>query len=131
MQAFLPNAYQLLGVYVAVLAVNLLVFCLGERAGSRPFGAAVLDALLTGLGFAAAALVTAAIRELFGAGSFAGLTVPFFETYNMPILRQATGGIAVFAIVLALVNGICRKKSQVGGFTAAAAGFADNGKEAE
>ncbi len=131
MQAFLPSAYQLLGVYVAVLAVNLLVFCVGERAGSRPFGAALLDALLTGLGFAAAALVTAAIRELFGAGSFAGLTVPFFETYNMPILRQATGGIAVFAIVLAVVNGICRKKADVGGFTAEAAGFADNGKEAE
>lgn len=131
MQAFLPSAYRLLGVYVAIIAVNLLVFCVGERAGSKPFGAAVLDAVLTGLGFAAAVIVMAAVREVLGAGSFAGLTVPFFETYNMPILRQASGGIAVFAIMLAIINGICPRHGIPGGFTAQAAGAVKCRKEGE
>ena len=131
MQAFLPSAYQLLGVYVAVLAVNLMVFCVGERAGNKPFGAAVLDAVLTGIGFAAAVIVMAAVREVLGSGSFAGLTVPFFETYNMPILRQASGGLAVFAIMLAVINGVCPRHGIPGGFTAQAAGAADCGKEGE
>lgn len=129
MQAFLPGAYQLLGVYLGILAVNLLVFCMGERTGDRGFGSAVLDAVLTGLGFAAALLVMAVVREVLGAGSFAGLTVPFFETYNMPILRQASGGFAVFAIMLAVINGVCHRRALPGGFSSAAAGAVEYGKE--
>lgn len=134
MRAYLPEIYQLLGAYLAIIAVNLLVFCVGERSGGRGVGAAMLDGLLTGLGFAAVLFIMAAVREIFGAGSFAGLTVPFFETYNIPILRQASGGFAVFAIMLAVINGLDgRARGSVGGFTADAAGLTAGGcrKEGE
>lgn len=109
MNAFLPNVYQMLGVYLAAAAVNLLVFSSAERAGEHGVGASVLDSFLTGLGFMAALLVMGAVRELLGSGSFAGASVPFFDTYNVPLLAQAPGGFLVFAILAAIINAVCRK----------------------
>ena len=64
MNAFLPSVYQMLGVYLAVVAVDLAVFANGEASASRGFGASVLDSLLTGLGFTLALFCMAAVREL-------------------------------------------------------------------
>ena len=73
LNAWLPKVYNMLGVYAALLAVDALIFSESERAAQQSVGAALKDSFLTGLGFIAALFVTAAIREIFGAGSFAGI----------------------------------------------------------
>lgn len=126
MNAFLPSVYQMLGVYLAVIAVNLLVFSGGERAVERGFGAAMLDSLLTGLGFAAAIFVMAALREVFGSGSFAGIAIPFLENHNVPLLVQSSGGFIIFAFLIACINGLRRKDNEPArGFAGVACGLCD------
>jgi electron transport complex protein RnfE len=66
-----------------------------------------------GLGFLLALLAMVTVRELFGAGTFAGLSVPFFKTYHIPLLTKAPGGFLVFGILIAVMNKIKEKDGGV------------------
>lgn len=119
MNAFLPSVFQMLGVYLAAAAVNLLVLHAAEDS-------TVADSLKTGLGFLLAVLLTALIREVFGSASIAGFSIPFLENYRIPTLTQGSGGFFVYAMVAALANAIFPgKKSIVSGMTGKALGLAE------
>ena len=104
MNAYLPGVYSMMGIYLAVCAVNLLLFGAAENAAEAGFGKALVNALVTGLVFTAVILVVAAIRELFGYGSFAGNEIAFLKAHAVVTLTQPTGGFLVFAFVAAVVN---------------------------
>ena len=104
MNAYLPSVYSMMGIYLAVCAVNLLVFGAAENAAEAGFGKALMNALVTGLVFTAVILVVAAIRELFGYGSFAGNEIAFLKAHAVVTLTQPTGGFMIFAFVAAVVN---------------------------
>ena len=104
MNAYLPGVYSMMGIYLAVCAVNLLVFGAAENAAEAGFGKALVNALITGLVFTAVILVGAAIRELFGYGSFAGNEIAFLKAHAVVTLTQPTGGFMIFAFVAAVVN---------------------------
>lgn len=104
MNAYLPSVYSMMGIYLAVCAVNLLLFGAAENAAEAGFGKALVNALVTGLVFTAVILVVAAIRELFGYGSFAGNEIAFLKAHAVVTLTQPTGGFLVFAFVAAVVN---------------------------
>lgn len=129
MNAFLPSVYQMMGVYLAVIAVDLAVFANGEKAAVRGFGASVLDSLVTGLFFLLALFVLAAVREVFGNGSFAGIAIPFLSGHCVPLLTKAPGGFLVFAILLAVINALrpADSGSAPQGLACAAAGAAECG----
>ena len=131
MNALLPNVYQMLGVYLAVVAVDLMVYGSAEDAVERSFVKSVVNSLLTGLGFAAAMFVMSAVREILG-GSFAGHGIAFFKTYNIPVLLQPHGGFVVFAILLAAIQALGGGKTSGKGTACAAAGLSgDTVKEGE
>ena len=104
MNAYLPGVYSMMGIYLAVCAVNLLLFGAAENAAEAGFGKALVNALVTGLVFTAVILVVAAIRELFGYGSFAGNEIAFLKAHAVVTLTQPTGGFMIFAFVAAVVN---------------------------
>ena len=104
MNAYLPVVYSMMGIYLAVCAVNLLLFGAAENAAGAGFGKALVNALVTGLVFTAVILVVAAIRELFGYGSFAGNEIAFLKAHAVVTLTQPTGGFMIFAFVAAVVN---------------------------
>ena len=132
MNALLPNVYQMLGVYLAVVAVDLMVYGSAEDAVERSFGKSIVNSLLTGLGFAAAMFVMSAVREILGGGSFAGHGIAFFKTYNIPALLQPHGGFVVFAILLAAIQALGGGKTSGKGTACAAAGLSgDTVKEGE
>ena len=79
---------------------------------------ALKDSFLTGLGFIAALFVTAAIREIFGAGSFAGITLDFFKAHSVSLLTSPAGGFIVLAIVMAVVSAVSKKSTAALGGTA-------------
>lgn len=123
MNAFLPNVFSMLGVYLAVVAVDLIVFAGAEKATERTVGESVKDSLLTGLGFTGALLVMAVVREFFGSGSIAGFEIPFMAELTVPVLTKAPGGFIVFAILLAVINAVRPASVQGKGLTGIAAGL--------
>ena len=64
-----------------------------------------------GLGFTLAICAIAVIREVFGAGTFCGLPVPWFHENPIGILTMAPGGFFVFGCMIALVNKISKGKA--------------------
>lgn len=130
LQAFLPAAWEMLGFYAAVLGVDLMLFGNAENALDEGLGKTLLSALVSGLCFAVFVLILAAIRELFGAASFAGNPVEALKDYKIGTLMQASGGLCVFAILLAVVNRIFPSEGGMGNLTRAAIGFDSEEKEA-
>ncbi len=111
MHAYLPSLYDLMGVYLALIVVNCIILGRAEMfARKNNVLDSVLDGAGMGLGFLIALLAMAFIREVFGAGTFAGIELPILSTYNIPILTQAPGGFLVFGIMIAIVNKIGPEK---------------------
>lgn len=130
LQALLPSVYEMLGFYAAILGVDLLLFGSGEDALDRGLGKGLLSALVSGLCFAVFVFVLAAIRELFGAASFAGNAVEALKDYKITLLTLPSGGLIVFSVLLAVVNAIFRTHDAAGELTRAAAGLEPTEKEA-
>ena len=100
MGAFLPKTAAMMGVYLAVLAVNMMVFA--SAAKEAPTGELVKSAVKNGLIFLVAVVVLAGVRVLLGSGMLGGFTVKIFN--------DVYGGLILFAIELAVLNAILGKK---------------------
>ena len=113
MQAYLPDLYEMMGVYLALIVVNCIILGRAEMfARKNNVFDSALDGLGMGLGFLLALFCMATIREVLGAGSFFGIEIPFLSEYNIPILTQAPGGFLVFGILIAVINKIGPKKGR-------------------
>ena len=111
MEAYLPDLFEMMGVYLALIVVNCIILGRAEMfARKNSVVDSALDGLGMGLGFLLALLAMATIREVLGAGSFAGLEIPFLVDYKIPSLQAAPGGFLVFGILIAIVNKIGPKK---------------------
>lgn len=112
MHAYMPALYELLGVYLALITVNCIILGRAEMFASKnSVGVSVLDGLGMGLGFTAALLAMATVRELLGNASFAGIVIPFLEPVKMAFFVQPPGGFFVFGIMIALVNVITKGRA--------------------
>ena len=125
LHAFLPSAYEMLGFWAAILAVDLMLFAAAEDAAEYGLGKGLLNALISGVIFAVFVLILAAIRELFGAASLCGNPVEALSAYKIPLLTKLSGGMIVYAILLAIVNSLCPAQDAAGALSRAAAGLAE------
>ena len=124
MNAFLPNIYQMLGVYLAVVAVNLVVFGQAEAAVN---GSSVLDAVKTGLYFTVLLLVMGLVREVLGNASIFGVNLDFLANYRISLLSKAPGGFLVASILAGVVSKLGLVKEECTGkcLTGIAAGIGE------
>ena len=114
LQAFLPSIYDMLGVYLALIVVNCIILGRAELfARKNSVADSALDGIGMGLGFLAALLLIATLREVIGNGSFAGFTIPYLSEFKIPVFVQAPGGFLVYGIVIAIVNKLTEKKGGV------------------
>ncbi len=103
--AYLPELYESLGVYLALITVNCIILGRAEMfAGKNSIGKSVLDGIGMGLGFTLALLMMSTIREVIGAGTFAGIEIPFMIDHKIEIFTKAPGGLLVYGLLIALVN---------------------------
>ena len=110
--AFFPELYEMLGVYLALITVNCIILGRAEMFASKnTVLSSALDGLGMGLGFTLALCAIAAIREVFGAASFAGMPIAFLENYKIEFLVKAPGGMLVYGLLIALVALISRGKA--------------------
>ena len=112
LHAYLPDLYQMLGVYLALIVVNCIILGRAEMYASKNNVLnSALDGLGMGIGFTLALFVIATIREVFGNASFANLEIKYLQNYKIAILTQAPGGFFVYGCMIALVNKITKGKA--------------------
>ena len=113
MNAYLPKLYDMMGVYLALIVVNCIILGRAEMfARKNGVVDSALDGAGMGLGFLIALVAMATVREVLGAGSFAGFEISFLSDYKIPIFAQAPGGFLVYGILIAIVNKIGPKKGE-------------------
>ncbi len=118
MHAYLPDLYEMMGVYLALIVVNCIILGRAEMfARKNGVVDSALDGLGMGLGFLLALFAMAFIREVFGAGTItiipgSPFAIPILSEYNFPILTQAPGGFLVFGILIAIVNKLGVKRGE-------------------
>jgi electron transport complex protein RnfE len=113
MQAFQPDLYQALGVFVPLIVVNCMILGRAEAYASKhTLIKSILDGLGVGLGFTLALTVMGAIREVLGNGTFLGMTV-FGEGFRQsPVIFMvlSPGAFLVIGILKALINKYVKKE---------------------
>ena len=120
--AFLPEIYQMLGIYVAVVAVNLVVFGQAEAAAA---GNGVSHAVITGVYFTVMLLVMGVVRELFGNASIFGMDIAFLSNFRISLLSKAPGGFIIASILAGVISKLGMAKDECTGncVTGVAAGI--------
>ncbi len=112
MQAYLPDLYTALGTYLALIVVNCIILGRAEMFASKNGVVdSALDGLGMGIGFTIALFAMAAIREVFGAGTFCGIELPVIKDFAISFFTQSPGGFFVFGLLIAIVNKITKGKA--------------------
>ena len=111
MKAYVPALSGSLGFYIPLFVVNCIILGRAEMfAGKNSVGKSILDGIGMGIGFTIALVLMAIIREVLGAGTFAGIEIPFIKDHTIDILIKAPGGMMVYGFLIALVNVITKGK---------------------
>ena len=111
-QALFPGLYEALGVYLDLITVNCIILGRAEMfAGKNAVLSSALDGIGMGLGFTIALGAMATVREVLGAGSFAGIAIPFMENYKITFMAKAPGGLLVYGLLIALVYAITKGRA--------------------
>ena len=112
MEAFLPDLYNSLGIFLALIVVNCIVLGRAEMFASKN---KVLDSLLDGLGMGIGYTIVicgiAVFRELVGSGTLYGVRI-IPEGYQIGIITQTPGGFFCFAAAMALLIFCLGKKGK-------------------
>jgi len=108
MQAFLPDLFEVLGLFIPLIVVNCVILGRAEAFASKNnvFDSA-LDGFGMGLGFAFALTVLGGIREILGSGALFGFN--FYEGDGMLIFVLAPGAFIVLGYLIAISNKINSK----------------------
>ncbi len=112
LEAYAYDLFRSLGVYLSLIVVNCIILGRAEMFASKnTVGDSILDAIGMGLGFTAALLCMASIREVLGAGTFCGLPVPWLNENPISIMTMAPGGFITYGILIAAVNKITKGRA--------------------
>ena len=102
MQAYVPDLYKTLGVFISLIVVNCIILGRAEMFACKN---TVLDSALDGLGMGVGYILTMAlmggIRELIGSGTLLGVTIIPESIDRMTVMNSAPGGFFVFGILMA------------------------------
>ena len=95
MQAFAPDIYASLGLFIPLIVVNCIILGRAEAFASKNgVIPSFFDGLGMGLGFTLALTILGAIRELLGTGKLFGMTL-WAEDYGMLMFVLAPGAFLV------------------------------------
>ena len=104
MQAFVPDIYATLGLFIPLIVVNCIILGRAEAFASKNgVVPSFFDGVGMGLGFTIALTVLGAVREIVGTGKIFGLEV-WPEDYGMLMFVLAPGAFIVLGYLIAIVN---------------------------
>ena len=122
--AFLPELYSTLGVFISLIVVNCIVLGRAEAYASKNnVFDSFIDALGMGVGYTLAIMLMAIFRELLGTGAFSfGNIFTFIPSFKLQIIPKGyeislfttpVGAFIVFAIILAVIAFIKNRKTEL------------------
>lgn len=109
LQAFVPDLYKALGVYLALIVVNCIILGRAEAFASKnsPFDS-ILDGVGIGLGFTASLTVIGSVREILGSGAIFGMSLGTAD-YMPLVFVLAPGGFLTLGYLMVLFNKLAKK----------------------
>lgn len=122
--AFLPELYSTLGVFISLIVVNCIVLGRAEAYASKnKVFDSLIDALGMGLGYTLALISMAIFREFLGTGSFSfGKVFTFIpevtlqiipKGYEISLFQTPVGAFIVFGVILAVLAFIKNRKAEL------------------
>ena len=122
--AFLPELFSTLGVFISLIVVNCIVLGRAEAYASKNnVFDSFIDALGMGAGYTLAIVSMAFFRELLGTGAFSFgkifTFIPYFKLqiipvgYEISLFQNPAGAFIVFALILAVIAFIKNRKDEL------------------
>jgi len=122
--AFLPELYSTLGVFISLIVVNCIVLGRAEAYASKnTVFDSLIDALGMGVGYTLAIMLMAFFREILGTGAFSFgaifTFIPYFKLqiipkgYEISLFQNPVGAFIVFALILAVISFIKNRKAEL------------------
>ncbi len=110
MQAYVPDLFEALGIFIPLIVVNCLVLGRAEAFASKnTLLSSALDGLGMGLGFSMALTILGAVREILGSGSVFGWKL--LPGDGMIVFVLAPGAFMALGYLIVIINRINRKKA--------------------
>ncbi|MFW5726206.1 MAG: RnfABCDGE type electron transport complex subunit E [Bacteroidota bacterium] len=108
MEAYLPDLYDALGLFIPLIVVNCIVMGRAEAfASKKNIASSMIDGLGMGLGFAFALTLLGSVRELLGAYSIFGFKL--IPGDGMLIFILAPGAFMAMGYLIILFNYLKKK----------------------
>ncbi len=103
MQAYTPDLYAQLGIYIPLIVVNCIILGRAEAYAykSNPVSS-FFDGLGMGIGFTLAITLIGFIRELLGAGQIWGMNIGSLPDFAPTIFVMAPGAFFVLGVIMAV-----------------------------
>ena len=122
--AFLPELFSTLGVFISLIVVNCIVLGRAEAYASKnTVFDSLIDALGMGVGYTLAIVLMAFFRELLGTGAFSFgkifTFIPYFKLriipfgYEISVFQNPAGAFIVFGVILAVIAFIKNRKAEL------------------
>ena len=104
MQAFAPEIYASLGLFIPLIVVNCIILGRAEAFASKNgVVSSLVDGLGMGLGFTLALTILGVVREILGTGKVFGFEM-WPEYYGMLMFVLAPGAFIVLGYLIAIIN---------------------------
>ncbi len=111
MQAYVPDIYETLGLFIPLIVVNCIVLGRAEAFASKnSVWPSILDGAGMGLGFTFALTVLGSIREILGSGSLFNWRFLPEDAQTILIFVLAPGAFIALGYLIALVNRLKKTK---------------------
>ncbi|MBP5720669.1 MAG: electron transport complex subunit E [Bacteroidales bacterium] len=108
MQAFVPEVYETLGLFIPLIVVNCIVLGRAEAfANKNSVGDSALDGIGIGIGFTLSLTVIGIVREILGSGSVFGWK--FIAGDGILAFVMAPGAFIVLGYLMVLFNKLAKR----------------------
>ena len=109
MQAFVPDIYRTLGLFIPLIVVNCIILGRAEAFASKHnWLESALDGIGIGIGFTLSLTVIGIVREILGSGSVFGWK--FIPGDGILAFVMAPGAFMVLGYLMVLFNKLAKKK---------------------
>jgi len=112
LEAFLPDLYEQLGLFIPLIVVNCLILGRAEAFASRKgVAVSVIDGAGMGLGFTFALTALGGLREILGSGAIFDFKFIPESADGMLLFIMPPGAFIVLGFLIAFVNVLMKKKT--------------------
>ena len=111
MQAYVPDIYETLGLFIPLIVVNCIVLGRAEAfANKNSILDSALDGIGIGLGFTCSLTLLGIVREILGSGSVFGFK--FIEGDGILAFELAPGAFIALAYLIVIFRKVTSKKAE-------------------